>query len=294
MGGQGSELKGLRELGKDYLESLKVYSYSPFTIASYNAGIQDLAEFLERERVEPGQVTYKIAEGWLRSLSKRQFNAASMRAYLTSVRGFWRWLMGQEVARNNPFKELRSIKYQRPIPKPLAPEQIRALIDGETDPLWHTLWEFFYGTGLRVTAIRGAQQSAINWEARTITLRSKGGKERQKVLTEHLTGILKSYLAGREDKGTPWLFQGKGGAKLRKSTISKYLAMAALRVGITQHVHPHLLRHSIATHLLDNGADIRHVQEFLDHASITSTQIYTQVAQGKLREVIEKTHPRSK
>ncbi len=290
--GQGAGCKGLRELGKDYLESLAVYSYSPFTIASYNAGIQDLAEHLERLHVEPQQVTYMIAENWLRSLSKRQFNAASMRSYLTSVRGFWRWLMGQEVARNNPFKELKSIKYHRPVPKPLAPGQIRALIDGEVDPMWHAIWEFFYGTGLRITATRGATRSAINWEAKTITLKSKGGKERQKVLTDHLVAVLKSYLASTPDKGGPYLFQGKGGCRLRKLTISKHLTAAAKRVGIEQRVHPHLLRHSIATHLLDNGADIRHVQEFLDHASITSTQIYTQVSQLKLRSVIEDCHPR--
>lgn len=289
--GAGAEFKTLRELGHEYLDSLKVYSYSPYTIASYHAGIKDVCEFLERESIETSRVTYQVAEKWLRSLSKRQFNAPSMRGYLTSVRGFWRWLMGQEVVRNNPFKELRSIRYQRPIPKPLAEQQITKMIEAETDPMWRAVWELFYATGLRCMAVRNATRAGINWDSKTLTLISKG-KECIKPMSPILLAALKHYLDTVPDKGTKWLFQGKGGAKLRKTTVAKYLELAAKRVGIEQHVHPHLLRHSIATHLLDHGTDLRHVQEFLDHKSILTTQIYTHVSQAKLREAIEKSHPR--
>jgi site-specific recombinase XerD len=156
------------------------------------------------------------------------------------------------------------------------------------------MWECFYGTGFRISSVRLLERENVNFEAHTIRTIKKGGVDHVQHMTEALENAIKDHL--KYSQPYRYLFacglNGREGRPLAEETIRKFLSEAAARVGIERKVWPHLLRHSIATHLLDRGADLRHVQVFLDHGSIQATEIYTHVSKEKLRQVLDDCHPR--
>ena len=153
--------------------------------------------------------------------------------------------------------------------------------------------ELLYGSGIRVSELAGLNRRDIDSEDSLLRVRGKGSKERIVPLTKYALEAIQAYLQKREDEQEALLLNYKG-ARLSTRSIRRILEKLALEAGLTQHLHPHMLRHSFATHLLDGGADLRSVQELLGHAKLSSTQIYTHLTRERLREVYNQSHPRSK
>jgi site-specific recombinase XerD len=298
MGGEGNG-EGKRPLSfgsyvLEFLATLEVYQYSPATAERYGIALRDLCEYLERNGKTVEEVDYTMAEGWLISLQKRNYSGSTLRNSVSAARSFWLELQRKKIVPYNPFKDLRPIRYKRPVPNPLSQEQVRALIDAEPFPIRKAMWECFYGTGFRISSVRLLERENVNFESHTIRTLKKGGVDHVQHMTETLENAIKDHL--KYSQPHHYLFacslNGREGRPLAEETIRKFLSEAAVRVGIQRKVWPHLLRHSIATHLLDRGADLRHVQVFLDHGSIQATEIYTHVSKEKLRSVIDDCHPR--
>ncbi|WP_213934270.1 site-specific tyrosine recombinase XerD [Rhodococcus sp. B50] len=231
--------------------------------------------------------------------------ASSAARALIAVRGLHRFAAAEG---QTPVDVARTVKPPAPgrrLPKALTVDQVSAILDaaapeadGPRDLRDRALLELLYSTGARISEAVGLDVDDIDTESRTVLLRGKGGKQRLVPVGRPALGALDAYLV----RGRPTLATGRTaavflnarGGRLSRQSAWKVLQTAADRAGVDVGVSPHTLRHSFATHLLDGGADVRVVQELLGHASVTTTQIYTLVTAGALREVWAQAHPRAR
>lgn len=283
-------------LSLEWTRWLLVCEYSTSTTSTYRTALRDLAEHLDRLHLRIAQVGYEAAESWLESLSKRRYAGSTKQNYLAAARGFWRWLLKKRLVKHNPFKEVDRIRYVRPLPRPFTETQVNAILAAEDDIHLRALWEFFYATGARNEEARTLKRHALDLESGIVIIFGKAKKERYVELPRTALLAVRAHLQALKGKRShsPYLFPGRGGGMLRQDTIRKKLREAARRAGIppVEKVHPHRLRHSIATHLHNRGMDIRDLQELLGHTSIATTQVYTQVARERLFKVVRAAHPR--
>jgi site-specific recombinase XerD len=276
-------------LADDWLGSSGLSANS---VQAYRTALVDLVEHFERLGLQPADVRYKQAREWMTSLQKRNYAGITINCYLSAARGLWRELLAIEIAEFNPFREMKNAPYERPLPEPLSEEQVKALIRGEPDLMLHALWEFFYRTGFRCTVTAQLRREQVDFANKCVRVRNKRNRDQVQPLRESTLLLLRAWF---DASVSEWAWPGKvwcGKSRhIQPDTIREKLRDAAKRIGLTRDVRPHQLRHSIATHMHDNGADIREVQEFLDHTCIGTTQIYTRISKRRLRNIIDKTHP---
>jgi integrase/recombinase XerD len=247
-------------------------------------------------------------EAYVAGLSKRGLSAATARRRISALRQFYRFLLSENVRAHDPTSRLDAPKRARSLPKTLSSEEIARLIDAAESARDKALIELLYGAGLRVSELvslplRAAPKSG---QAHMI-VEGKGGKERMVVLGGPALKALDAHLAARmsalpkqeaqREKAQRWLFPSTSAAdgKLTRRRVAQLLEAAAAKAGIDPaRVSPHVLRHAFATHLVEGGADLRTVQTLLGHADIATTQIYTHVAEGRLKTLVETKHPLAK
>ncbi|QBJ94691.1 site-specific tyrosine recombinase XerD [Rhodococcus sp. ABRD24] len=233
--------------------------------------------------------------------------ASSAARALIAVRGLHRFAAAEGVTPTDVARAVKPPNPGRRLPKSLPLDDVLALLDaaggdGASDnPRTlrdRALLEVLYSTGARISEAVGLDIDDLDTEARSVLLRGKGGKERVVPVGRPAISAVDAYLVrGRPalaGRGTPALFLNVRGGRLSRQSAWQVLHTAAEKAGITVPVSPHTLRHSFATHLLDGGADVRVVQELLGHASVTTTQVYTMVTVGALREVWAQAHPRAR
>ncbi|BBA88094.1 MULTISPECIES: site-specific tyrosine recombinase XerD [Mycobacterium] len=235
-------------------------------------------------------------------------SAVSAARALIAVRGLHRFAAAEGLAALDVARAVRPPTPGRRLPKSLTIDEVLALLEGAggdnpaDGPLTlrnRALLELLYSTGSRISEAVGLDVDDIDTQARTVLLQGKGGKQRLVPVGRPAVQALDAYLVrgrpelARRGRGTPAIFLNARGGRLSRQSAWKVLQDAAERAGITSGVSPHMLRHSFATHLLEGGADVRVVQELLDHASVTTTQIYTLVTVHALREVWAGAHPRA-
>ncbi|OBG45372.1 site-specific tyrosine recombinase XerD [Mycobacterium alsense] len=235
-------------------------------------------------------------------------SAVSAARALIAVRGLHRFAAAEGLTELDVARAVRPPTPGRRLPKSLTIDQVLALLEGaggdspSDGPLTlrnRALLELLYSTGSRISEAVGLDVDDIDTEDRSVLLRGKGGKQRLVPVGRPAVQAVDAYLVrGRPDlarrgRGTPAIFLNARGGRLSRQSAWQVLQDAAERAGITSGVSPHMLRHSFATHLLEGGADVRVVQELLGHASVTTTQIYTQVTVHALREVWAGAHPRA-
>ncbi|OQZ89964.1 site-specific tyrosine recombinase XerD [Mycobacterium alsense] len=235
-------------------------------------------------------------------------SAVSAARALIAVRGLHRFAAAEGLTELDVARAVRPPTPGRRLPKSLTIDQALALLEGaggdspSDGPLTlrnRALLELLYSTGSRISEAVGLDVDDIDTEDRSVLLRGKGGKQRLVPVGRPAVQAVDAYLVrGRPDlarrgRGTPAIFLNARGGRLSRQSAWQVLQDAAERAGITSGVSPHMLRHSFATHLLEGGADVRVVQELLGHASVTTTQIYTQVTVHALREVWAGAHPRA-
>jgi integrase/recombinase XerD len=244
-------------------------------------------------------------EAYVASLTKRGLSAATARRRISALRQFYRFLLSENVRADDPASRLDAPKRARSLPKTLSVEEIERLIEAAETPRDKALIELLYGAGLRVSELVSLPLRAAPKPGQAhMVVEGKGGKERIVVLGGPALKALDTHLAARvaalpkqeaqREKAQRWLFPSASAAdgKLTRRRVAQILEAAARKAGIDPaRVSPHVLRHAFATHLVEGGADLRTVQTLLGHADIATTQIYTHVAEGRLKALVETKHP---
>jgi len=272
------------------------------TLEAYARDLEDA-----RAHVRGGLKTARAAavEAYVASLSKRGLSTATARRRISALRQFYRFLLSENIRSDDPTSRLDAPKRSRALPKTLSPDEIARLINAAETPRDKALIELLYGAGLRVSELVSLPLRAAPKPGQShMVVEGKGGKERVVVLGGPALRALEAHLAARAaalpkneaqwDKAQRWLFPSASAAdgKLTRRRVAQILETAAAKAGIDPaRVSPHVLRHAFATHLVEGGADLRTVQTLLGHADIATTQIYTHVAEGRLKTLVETKHP---
>jgi integrase/recombinase XerD len=246
-----------------------------------------------------------VIENYVADLSRRGLSTATARRRISALKQFFRFLLQENIRGDDPTTRLDAPKRARSLPKTLTIEQVTQLIDAAESPRDRALMEMLYGAGLRVSELVSLTLRAAPKPGQDhMIIEGKGGKERLVALGRPALAALAAHIAAREatlpkleakrEKAARWLFPSASAAdgKLTRRRVGQILEAAALKAGLDPaRVSPHVLRHAFATHLVDGGADLRTVQTLLGHADIATTQVYTHVAEGRLKTLVETKHP---
>jgi integrase/recombinase XerC len=285
-------------LAREYLEALKHQRrLSPATLRNYARALDWLLkETNSPESLEPAQVRRFIAMLHAKGASPR-----TLALTLSAWRGYFRWLARHRGLRANPVLGIRAPKAARPLPKALSVEAAQRLLDSPeaNEPLLvqdQAMFELLYSSGLRVGELVALDMSDEP-EKGEVTVTGKGSKTRTVPVGAKARDALKRWLPLRDRIAVPGdkaLFVGARGKRISPSGVWQRLTRWARRRGLAEHVHPHMLRHSFASHLLQSSQDLRAVQEMLGHASISTTQVYTHLDFQALAKVYDAAHPRAR
>jgi integrase/recombinase XerC len=281
---------------------------SPHTRRAYASDLAQLAAHLGPE-ARPEAVGSDELRAYL-AARHRRLQPASIGRKLAAIRAFYRWLAREQGLERDPSAGLSGPKQPLRLPRPLSVDDCAALADaepvaaaapGELAPLRdRALVELLYGAGLRAGEVVALDVRDVDVLAREVRVMGKGRKERSVPLPEAAREALGAWLEARRRPGYQAeplfvsLAGGRAGRRLGERALRRLLARRAARAGVADRVHPHRLRHSYATHLLDMGADLREIQELLGHASLSTTQRYLAVSAERLFEVYDRAHPRSR
>ena len=280
------------------------------SIAAYRRDLEKFKMFLNGN--ELSKVTPEVITAFETSLRQANLSTPTINRADSTLRSFFKHL-AQEYEIADPTLEISASKSARRLPKALTYDQIMSMIDAalrESDPMTlrdQAMLELLYSSGARVSELIGINLNDLSTvnsddgEITTLKLRGKGSKERIVPLGSFATAAIENYcvrvrpgLLAKNPKNNSALFLNSRGGRISRQSAWQMVLDAASAAGITEHVSPHVFRHSYATHLLDGGADIRVVQELLGHASVTTTQIYTLITIDKVRESYSMAHPRAK
>jgi len=272
------------------------------SISSYRTDLQPFLDFLASQELDPLRLTADNALAFREHLNRQGFRANTVARKLSALRQFYRFLLLKKQVKENPFATQRTPRLEKNLPKPLSESDIEALLQapdvGDTTGLRDkAMLEVMYAAGLRVSELVDLKLGQVNLNRGLLRIHGKGDKERLVPLGEVAVEALEKYLVmrtGSDPSGQPGqhvFLSQRGGGMTRQAfwyRIKKY----ASQCGLSPLPSPHQLRHSFATHLLNHGADLRVVQMLLGHADLSTTQIYTQVANAALKSTHKKHHPR--
>jgi integrase/recombinase XerC len=273
---------------------------SAHTLAAYRRDLKLLRELLDGADLAQAKEA-QLRRG-LMQLHGRGLAPRSLARVLSAWRGYYGWLVKRGEIGGNPCIGLKAPKRPRPLPKALSPDQARLLLEAEGDDLLQcrdkAMFELFYSSGLRLAELAGLDlDAAVDWAEGEVTVTGKRRKSRTVPVGEPALHALRQWLGQRPEIAAVdevALFVGRGGKRLSPRSIERRLAAWASRSGLGLHVHPHMLRHSFASHLLQSSGDLRAVQELLGHASIAATQVYTHLDYQHLAKVYDAAHPRAR
>ena len=294
---------------RDFLRFLAVErTASNETIRAYGSDLQQFAAHLRRSETarrawSPDDVDPFIIRGYLAWLDRHREKKSSVARKLSCLRSFYRYLVREGRVARNPAAEVRSPKQPKPLPRVLTKDDANALMEFPEGDQWavqrdRALLEVLYSTGARVSELVGMNLDDLHQADGLVRLRGKGRKERLVPIGEVALDALKTYRdrlphpASRLTCDASPVFLNHRGGRLTARSVGRLVARYSGRL-VTGQISPHALRHSFATHLLDEGADLRAIQELLGHASLGTTQKYTHVATDRLLEVYDRAHPRS-
>jgi integrase/recombinase XerC/integrase/recombinase XerD len=265
--------------------------------------VGELAAWAAAQELAPADVTYPILRRWAARVSSGGAAPRTLARKLASSRAFFRTLVEHGELRANPADLIAAPKLPQRLPRTLKASDVSALLDRipATTPLElrdRALFELAYGCGLRAEELVNLDEGSIEFDAEQVRVEGKGAKTRFVPGGEPALRAIGRYLErGRPalvgQTGEPALFLSKSGRRLSTSDVRRRLHVWARHAATQGAVHPHALRHSFATHLLEGGADLRAIQEMLGHSSISTTQVYTRVESARLRAAYERSHPRA-
>ncbi|MBR1424342.1 tyrosine recombinase [bacterium] len=302
---------GLNANSKENLENFRSYilvekNFSKHTAKAYYSDIMSLLIWLGETRCE--DVNFAKLRDYLHFMQKFNYRKTTVARKIASIRTFYKFLNREQKIETNPAENLISPKRPKNLPKFLSSEEVEEILSGvniDTPAGYRnrTILELLWASGMRISELSGLNFENLNLENNEITVFGKGSKERIILITDRAKDFLNGYIKSARSlvaqgykistsDNSP-VFINKTGYRLQPRMIRNVINDVVDKIQLPKHVSPHMFRHSFATHLIENGADLRVVQELLGHASISNTQIYTHISMQHMKEVYEQTHPRA-
>jgi integrase/recombinase XerC len=300
---------------------LDLRQYGEFLADEYGIEVSIGAEkaILEARQADPNSADDKTVSGvmlvadvdrirgFLGWMADRDYSAATTARKIATLRSFHKWMEKRSLIERNPMLAIRTPKQAKRLPKAVSVEQIEQLLAAPDDSNLlgardRAILETLYSTGIRVSEVVGIDRIDLNDAEESILIRGKGRRERVVPLGTHALAALRRYVAMHDTElaaaelkadGEMPLFVNKHGGRLSSRSVRRKVTKYLEEVGLDPEISPHTIRHSFATHLLDNGADLRSVQELLGHQSLSSTQVYTHLSNRRMRDAYDKAHPRA-
>ncbi|HSI90101.1 MAG TPA: tyrosine-type recombinase/integrase [Adhaeribacter sp.] len=279
--------------------------YSPHTLTSYRTDLGQFAAYLAQtyQITDPVQADHTIIRSWIITLLQQKMEARSVNRKIACLRSYYKFLLKNGAIAQNPMLKVTAPKVGKKLPAFFPQETMQQLFEqiefAATFEGWRdkAVLELLYGTGMRLSELIGLQENSIDFHQKTIRVLGKGQKERILPLNAALERCLQQYLTFKtsefgDNKPAALLVTSKGQPlypKLVYRIVKTYTGM----VTTSQHRNPHVLRHTFATHLLDNGADLNAIKDLLGHSSLAATQVYTHNSIEKLKSIFEKAHPKA-
>lgn len=279
---------------------------SPRTLRSYGRDLADIEAFLARAfdglELDLDDLDPRLVRAWVADMHDRGLAASTIARRLSALRSFYRWRIERGEAGSNPAAEVANPKRTERLPGRLDVEDVSALLEappadkpaGLRD---RAMLELLYGAGLRVAELVGLDLDDVMLTDRTLRVQGKGGRERIVPFGTRAAEALRAYMDAitrlRMRSGEEALFLNLRGGRLSDRSVRRAIDAAVRGAALQRGVHPHLLRHSFATHLLESGMDLRAIQELLGHARLSTTQRYTRLSLDRILEVYDESHPRA-
>lgn len=284
-----------------FLKYLKIEkNYSINTIESYKKDLLEFNEYLKKKKIK--DVDYKFIRDYLAYMYQKKYMKKTISRHISTLRSFYKYLNNENILNKNPMILISNPKLDKKLPNFLYYDELLVLLNipnkettlGLRDAL---ILELLYSTGIRVSELINIKIKDINFNDKKILILGKGNKERYVLYGNTLMELLDLYLnnsRSKLNKNSEYLILNKNGDKITDRGIRLIIQNILKKGELDYHVSPHTLRHTFATHMLDNGADLKSVQELLGHENLSTTQIYTHVTNERLRSVYLNTHPRAK
>ena len=283
-----------------YLKDEK--NYSKFTVINYGKDLKLFLEFLKCENIEKiNQINYSILRKYLSFLYEKDYSKKTISRNISTLRSFFKYQMKKNYIKENPMIFIENPKLDKKLPKVLYSNDLENLLNtpdtttalGQRDS---AILEMFYSTGIRVSELVNLKITDINFDDKRIKILGKGSKERYvlygSVLDKKLNQYLQSGYQELNKNKSDFIFLNKNGKPLTTRGVEMILDNIIKKSGLNYHFSPHVLRHTFATDMLNNGADLKIVQELLGHENLATTQIYTHVSNERLRQVYLNSHKR--
>lgn len=288
----------------DFLDYLALQRrLSAHTVTNYRRDLQQLTEFCQRDELKNwSALKTKDLRQFSAFLHRKGLSSRSIQRMLSAVRSFYQYLIKQGLAEHNPALAVQAPKAEKRLPSTLDVDQMNALLDHTQPDTFvatrdRAMMELFYSSGLRLAELAGLDLRDIDFGDQLVHVTGKGQKDRVCPVGSQAIKALQDWLEKRDQTGffdQPAVFITQQGRRLGVRSIQKRLSFWGKKHGISDHVHPHRLRHAFASHMLESSGDLRAVQELLGHADISTTQIYTHVDFQHLAKVYDSAHPRAK
>ena len=280
-----------------YIKNIK--NYSDYTIINYSKDIDQFKLFLDKNNIiEFNQVDYDLLRNYLSYLYSIKYKNKSIARMISTLRSLFNYLESEGIIDNNPTILLSNPKKEIRLPEFLSINEIEQLlsikIENKYDLRNLLIIELLYSTGIRVSEAVNIKISDINEYDKKIKVLGKGNKERYVLYGSKFEELYNKYKSVFTINNDNYLLLSNNNRKLDESSIRKILYKVALKAGLNKHIYPHMLRHTYATHMLNNGAELLSVKELLGHKNISTTGIYTHVTNDRLRKVYIDCHPRAK
>lgn len=286
-----------------FLEYLKYErNYSENTITSYQQELAKYNEYLDRKKIDYQKIKKEEIRSYLKYLDDLKFKNSSISTNVSAIRAFYNYLVKKKEIDQNIWRQIKNPKVKRKIPNFLTTLELEAIFESRElktpyEIRNRLIIELLFATGLRVSELINIKIDDITMSEKTIKTLGKGSKERIVYFGDYAEEVLKLYLQESRtvllngDK-SDYLLIGKNTLKLTRNRISEIINEEVKKIGLKHHISPHTLRHTFATQLLNNGADIRSVQELLGHENLSTTQIYTHITNEQLRKSYRDNMPR--
>lgn len=295
------------KMANDYLSYLQyVKKYSVLTVTGYRRDIYEFIVYCHREGIESFEsVQYSFLRGYLAYLHTKSLSPKTINHKMSSLRGLYRYLQKEELLDDNPFLLVESLKEPQRQPDFLYMDEMLDLLDSiDTHTVLgrrnKAMLELMYASGLRCLEVVEMQLSQIDFSRQLLFIHGKGGKDRYVPFHDLAAKWLKDYIENdryeimmKAHQNHNYVFVNKLGKPLTNRGVEDIVDRVVKKYDPTKKIHPHTIRHSFATHLLEQGLDIRVVQELLGHANLSTTQVYTHITNQHLKEVYDHSHPRN-
>ncbi|HVM91667.1 MAG TPA: tyrosine recombinase XerC [Terriglobales bacterium] len=288
----------------DFLRHLRERNSSAHTIKAYTSDLDAFSTYIGNR--DPKAIDHIAIRGFLSHLYDKGLSKTSVARSLAAIRSLYRWLAQEGIVEQNPAKLVSTPRLPKKLPRVPTIEEVNSVLDGKMPEIAsfperdRLLLELLYGCGIRNSELVGINLDDIRTSNEAILIRGKGKKERYVPFGESAHEALSVYLPWRQQllatvkKSTPALLINQRGGRLTTRSVGRIVKRIAVAKGLSPDVHPHTLRHAFGTHMLEEGADLRAIQELLGHERLATTQRYTQLSVKHMLDVYDKTHPRAK